>query len=433
MSSVDSQAAVPRTFVGFLRSLGPGVVIVLTWLGAGDIVQTGVAGGDYGYALMWIIVIAVLMRALFVSLIAKYQLCNERREGVLDGLARLHPWYAPGLTLLALLMSHVYGAYFLAGLGEVCTNLTGWGQNWHWALFWALVALTLVFRPVYGHVEWIFKGLLVLLSVSLLGTAAWVGPSPSGILEGIFALEMPAQQGRFDALLLASAMIGAMGGSLANLLYPYFLEQKGWNGPQYRRVQTYDFALAVIVMTVLNLAVWTLGAELLHSRGGTIDDVEDLARLLALVLGAGGRVLFYLGVFAALFTSLVGTAMGLAYMASHGYLRFRHGADPIATDYRTHPMYRIAVVWALLSPVVWSLPGMPDFITLTLIANSAQVVLIPMLVGGLWWLTASSTYIGPRYRNRPWENAVMLLLLLLGLVAAYGAVQSVAEQVQKML
>ncbi len=90
---MEKPPPIPRTFGEYVRSFGPGIVIVLTWLGAGDIVETGVAGGNYGYALMWIIVVALLVRFLFVSLIAKYQLCNERGEGVLDGLARLHPWY----------------------------------------------------------------------------------------------------------------------------------------------------------------------------------------------------------------------------------------------------------------------------------------------------------------------------------------------------
>ena len=77
----------PRSFFEYLRSFGPGIVVVLTWLGAGDIVDMGVAGGNYGYSLMWILVLAIAMRFLFVSLIAKYQLCNHHGEGVLDGLA----------------------------------------------------------------------------------------------------------------------------------------------------------------------------------------------------------------------------------------------------------------------------------------------------------------------------------------------------------
>ena len=93
--TLSEQAPIPRTFLQYLRSTGPGLVVVLTWLGAGDIVDMGVAGGNYGYALMWVLVLAVVMRFLFVSLIAKYQLCNQRGERVLDGLTRLHPWYAP--------------------------------------------------------------------------------------------------------------------------------------------------------------------------------------------------------------------------------------------------------------------------------------------------------------------------------------------------
>ena len=76
-NDVVQPPSVPDTFWQYVRSFGPGIIIVLTWLGAGDIVEVGVAGGNYGYALMWVVVVAVVMRFLFVSLIAKYQLCNE--------------------------------------------------------------------------------------------------------------------------------------------------------------------------------------------------------------------------------------------------------------------------------------------------------------------------------------------------------------------
>ena len=39
---------------------------------------------------------------------------------------------------------------------------------------------------------------------------------------------------------------------------------------------------------------------------------------------------------------------------------------------------------------------MPGFVALTLAANSAQVVLLPLLAGGLWWITASERLIGRR-------------------------------------
>ena len=71
----------------------------------------GAAGANYGYSLLWVFVVAVVFRFVFVSLIARYQLCNQHGEGVLDGLARLHPLYAPVLLVAAVVMGHVYGSY----------------------------------------------------------------------------------------------------------------------------------------------------------------------------------------------------------------------------------------------------------------------------------------------------------------------------------
>jgi hypothetical protein len=177
-----------------------------------------------------------------------------------------------------------------------------------------------------------------------------VGFNPQGLLQGLYRLEVPEQQGRFNPLLVAGAMIGAVGGSVMNLVYPYFLDAKGWKGPQYRRV----------------------------------------------------------------------------YLGSHAWLRWKAGAGPIEMDYRFHPMYRFIVVWSLLPPLVWTLPGMPDFVTLTLVVNSGQVVLLPLLAGGLWWITASARFIGEEHRNRWWENALLGVLFVLALYGAVNAFRSIA-------
>jgi Mn2+/Fe2+ NRAMP family transporter len=419
-----ASAPVPRTFGEYLRSFGPGIVIVLTWLGAGDVVDMAVAGSNYGYALMWVLVLAVFMRYVMVSAIARYQLCNPHGEGVLDGLARLHPLYAPVLFVAAVVMGHVYESYMTVGAGEVCRNLFGFGQTWQWALACNLAALLLVFRPAYRLLERVFKVFLAALSVSFIGTALWVGVDAAGFAAGLVRIDMPGQHGRFDPVLVAVAMIGAVGGSLMNLAYPYFLEAKGWRSPEYRKVQRYDLLLAVTAMILLNLAVWTLGAELLHPDRH-VSDLDDLPALLSTVLGRGGRWLFYLGIFAAVYTSVIGHATGLAQLGTHAWLRWRAGRAPITAAYASHPLYRALVLWCLGPPLVWTLPGMPDFVTLTLAANSAQVVLLPMLAGGVWWVTSSARCIGRQYRNRWWEHATMAVLFVLAIYGAASSVRSI--------
>lgn len=435
-ASVDANARtpaappVPRSFGQYLRSFGPGIVIVLTWLGAGDVVDMGIAGANYGYSLMWVLVAALLFRFVFVSLIARYQLCNQHGEGVLDGLTRLHRWYGPGVFAATILMGHVYGAYMTVGIGEVCRNVAGFGQVWQWAVLCNAVALVLVFQPAYKRLEWVFLFFLAVLSVSFLGCALAVGFDAAELVRGLARVEMPGQRGDFNPLLVAGAMIGAVGGSLMNLVYPYFLEAKGWRGVQYLKVQRYDLLLGIFVMILLNLAVWILGAELLFPDK-QVKSLDDLPQLLTSVLGRGGGVLFYAGIFAAVYTSIIGHAAGLGALGSHAWLRSHAATRHVVMDYRLHPMYRIIVVICLVTPMLWTLPGMPDFVTLTLVANSAQVVFLPFLAGGLWWITARAAYIGEAHKNRWWENAIMVLLFALAVWGAWNSAKAVLQFVSR--
>jgi len=421
---------IPQTFFEYLRSFGPGLVVVLTWLGAGDIVEMATAGADFGYSLMWVLVLAVGMRWVMVSVIARYHLCNPRGEHLLDGLFRLHPAYAPLLLLATVLLGHLYGAYMTRGIGEACRNATGVGSIMGWAIAWSGVALLLVFRPAFQRIELLFKILLILLSIAFLGTALMVGPSPSGIASGLVSWTMPEQAGQYAPLLVAMGMIGAVGGSLMNLVYPYFLDSKGWRGPGFRKLQFYDFLLAMAVMLVLDLSIWTLAAETLHPVGGTVDTMDDLPWLLGTRLGRMGELVFYTGIFAAVFTSLVGHALGLGMLASHSWMRI---CDPKAnlagTDFRRTRLYQAVATWCLISPIIWTLPGMPDFVALTLVVNALQVVLLPLIAGGLWVLSSRAADIGAEYRNRWWEHAVLGLLLVLAVFGAWGAITSTYDTV----
>ena len=76
---------------------------------------------------------------------------------------------------------------------------------------------------------------------------------------------------------------------------------------------------------------------------------------------------------------------------------------------------------------------MPGFVALTLAANSAQVILLPLLAGGLWWITASSRLIGPQYRNRWWENLVMGALFSLALYFAFQALVTLVTQMSNVM
>jgi hypothetical protein len=266
---------------------------------------------------------------------------------------------------------------------------------------------------------------LGLLSVSLLSAAALAGPDFGGILRGTIGFQVPARQGSFDPVVVALSLVGAIAGSLANLMYPYFIREKGWTGPEHRRLQIYDLALGVLVLIALDLAVWVVGAEVLHPRGLHPESTQDLAQLLTLTMGRWGGVLIYLGIFAAVASSIVGNALAYSYIATDAYRLWRPGKSEHTPDaYRRHPGFRVMVMWCLFSPLPWILVGQIGFVPLTVMVNAFQVLLLPVLALGMWVLTGSSRFIGPKYRNSPWENAAMACFFGVALLGMAGMLKS---------
>jgi Mn2+/Fe2+ NRAMP family transporter len=210
-------------------------------------------------------------------------------------------------------------------------------------------------------------------------------------------------------------MMGAVGGGLANLMYPYFIAEKGWNRPKHRRLQQFDLIFGILVLIILDLSVWTVGAEILHPKGIRVVNLESLASLLGESFGIIGTRLFYLGAFAALFSSIVGNGAAYGYLISDSFVLMQKKKDEKVRK----RSYRWITVWVTLSPLPWIIFGQSDFVGVTISVNAAQVIIIPFLVFGIWMITSGVNYIGKEHRNNHWENIFIGFMMLLGCGAAY--------------
>lgn len=429
MKKKTSNTKIPKNFVQYIKSMGPGIIVALTWLGAGDLVDSAVAGANYGYTLMWAIFIALFIRFIFVSTIAKYQLCNQHKETILSGFKRIHPILPHIIIIIAIFFGHFYCSYMIKGLGKASYNLTGFLSAFIWSSIWVIFAAILIFKGKYNRIEFIFYIFLFVLTTSLITVSIMSGPNPNKIITGVFLFDIPKKNGSFTALLVIISLIGAIGGSIANLLYPYFIQQKGWNSFKYRKVQLYDLALGSIVLVIINLSIWTIGAELLFPKGLIISNLDDLANILTISIGKIGIPIFYMGVLATLFSSLVGLSIGFGYLVTDAVLVIKSKKYNKAQEMNVSnsKLYHLVAAWCLFSPLIWSLPGMPSFITLTIVANAAAVVFLPLLCGSLWYLTSSKKLIGNEFKNNIFENLVLFLLFILSLWGSYQAIISIQK------
>ena len=420
---------VPHNFWQYLRSMGPGIIVALTWLGAGDLVDSAIAGGSYGYALMWAMAIALFVRFIFVSIIAKYQLCNQHNESLMSGLKRLHISLPIFIGVVALFFGHFYGSYMVKGVGESSEKLFGFGAAWMWSIFWVTIAAIIIFKGALKRIEIIFYIFLILLSSSLIGVAIWTGPDPISATKGILMFDIPETSGSFGSLLVITSLIGAVGGSIANLLYPYFIQQKGWNRPKFRKVQLYDLAFGTIILVVINMSIWTIGAELLFPKNISINNLDDLGLLLTLTIGKYGEPIFFIGVFAALYSSVIGNAVGFGFLITDTVqvIKSNHTIKSEPLNVSQSKIYRFVIIWCLFSPLIWSIPNMPSFITLTLVANASAVIVLPILCGSLWYITSSKFFIGSKYKNGTLEHLTLIILFILSIWGSYQAIFVIKE------
>ena len=174
-----------------------------------------------------------------------------------------------------MLLGIVYHCFLFLGAGTALYYLFGqFGGDWG-IFMWAVVVLgAVVFmasRPnEYKWLEVVANCAMATLVVIFLWALIGSGIDLGAFINGL-TFSMPEDRGAYGAWLVVVAIIGAVGGSVANLMYPYFVVDKGWRGPKYRKLQVYDLLFGVSTLIVLNIAIWIVAAEIMRGRGATIE------------------------------------------------------------------------------------------------------------------------------------------------------------------
>lgn len=442
MSSVDrttnkvqQQIAVPpSTLRGYLRSVGPGLVVTMSWLGAGDLVDSSVSGVNYGYSLIWVLVLALVSRYFFTLAIAKYGLCNSVNDpSVISGLA--HVWrHLPAIVgVLAFISGFILQTYMALAVGTALFHLTGGigGDTWGifiWTAVTVLITGLLLFRRSrYRALEILARVTVAVLVIAFLTSAIFSRPDAGEFASGL-AFQLPENQGMFSSLLVAAAIIGAVGGSAGNLMYPEFIREKGWNGPAFLRLQRVDLLVGVLAVIVVNLAVWIVGAEIARSRGMQVEGITDLAAVMQAAVGPVGPWIFWIGLFFVAFSSFPAYATGYTQILFRGLYESLPARRQRYGEGSRDPLFNwLQIGVMVVIPLAFALPGLPDVLVLTVAGSSTAAILAPVIIVGTLVLTNNKRLMLPGYTNRWWTNVVLCAIGAVGLWASYGAVKGIIE------
>ncbi|MFV0405756.1 MAG: hypothetical protein ACK5LN_02865 [Propioniciclava sp.] len=131
-----------------ITAVGPGLVLAMTFLGTGDMVSSSVSGAEYGYALMWTLVLALLARTFIISSIAKYTLMNRHGDTqILEGFGHVARWLPGLMAVVVLIAGFVTQATFLKACAIGLYNMTGGAWGGDWGTF--ICAVLVMFGTIY--------------------------------------------------------------------------------------------------------------------------------------------------------------------------------------------------------------------------------------------------------------------------------------------
>lgn len=314
--------SIPRRVPG-LALLGPAFIASVAYVDPGNVATNVSAGAQFGFLLVWVVVLANLMAMLVQYLAAKLGLVSGRSLSEhlgerLSTRARWAYWLQAEAVVIATDLAEVVG-------GAVALRLLFGLPLWAGAVLTAVLSLVLLaIGDRFGQavLERVVIGFLVVIAVGFTAGLFARPPDPAALFEGV----LPSFAGH-ESLLLASGIIGAT--VMPHAIYLHSgLTPRRYTALAGRvsthrllRVTRVDVVVALAFAGVLNLSLLVVAATSLQGHAGS-DTLEGVYRLVREHVGTGVASLLAIALLGSgLVSTSVGAAAGSEIM--HGLVRRR--------------------------------------------------------------------------------------------------------------
>jgi len=432
------QTEAPRKRAGLLRGFGPGLVLAMTFLGTGDLISSSVSGANYGYALMWTLIVALGARYCMISAIAKYKLQNRFGDrSLMAGYQRLWSGFPRFFAAMMLVYGIIVQAAFLragtVGLYELAGRRGGeWGHFWWGLPIVAVTAIVLTRGSAFRFLEWSARLASIVIIGSFVFALVRIGHVDFAALARGLTFEVPPDNGPFDALFIAVATIGTIGGSAANLLYPYFMAERGWHGPEHRREQQFDLRTGMLPLLIINLLIWIVAAETVRDSGITVSSEAGLAAMMERAVGPAGPSLLWIAFALKAVTSFPAQAHGFARMMFDGLHLGSKRCEGFARVQDDPWFNRVMIVFLIVTPLLITVPGAPDLVHISIFGTSVVTALtLPPILLGVLLLTSSRRYMLDAHVNRWWEKLILCVIAAIGIWSLYAILDGLADAIAR--
>jgi manganese transport protein len=318
----DTLAGRGQRFSAFLF-VGPAVIASIAYMDPGNFATNIQAGARYGYALLWVVVVANAIAMLFQALSAKLGIVTRRnlaevcREELPKPLVYAL-WAVSELAAMATDLAEFIGGAvglslllhipMMVGMGIVAVLTLGILHMERWGFrpievligaFVATIGLCYLVEVLIAPVDW--------------GQAAW----------GIVAPSLPDGA----ALTISVGIIGATVMPHAIFLHSGLASARGSarNDKERRMLLGFSNLEVIVALTaagLVNIAMVIMAASAFHAGHSDVAEIGSAYTTLTPILGAGASAVFLTSLLASgVSSSAVGTMAG--QMVMQGFVGFR--------------------------------------------------------------------------------------------------------------
>lgn len=277
-----------------LKAIGPGLLWAGAAIGVSHIVQSTTAGASFGFELVWIIIIANILKYPFFEFAPRY--AASTGETLIDGYSRLGKW---AVSLYAIIT--ISTMFFLMTAVTVVT--AGLFKNifnselsivW-WSVIIIVVLTGIIILKKYSIIDSIVKFIIVLLAISVIIAVISAfnrgyNPNPEFLNHFSFTNDTNI----IFLLALVGWMPTAIDVSVWHSVWTIAKKKESGYSPSLKE-SLLDFNIGYIGTVILSLAFLSLGAIIMYGTGETFSSsgvkfAEQLLNLFTETLGNGAYI-----------------------------------------------------------------------------------------------------------------------------------------------
>lgn len=292
----------------FLRKIGPGLLFAGAAIGVSHLVQSTRAGADFGYGLLWALLLAHLFKYPFFQYAPRYAMATG--ESLLDGYKKM----GKGILILYFILTFatmftIQTAVTIVTAG-IATRLFGFTDNVAlWSIIITLSCFVILLVGKYKLLDRLMKIIIITLTLSTIITVAMAVGNTTETLS----LRQVLPENALEIGFLI-AFMGWMPAPLdISIWHSLWTLEKKKTTPQYTvKHAVLDFNIGFLSTIVLGVLFLSLGALVMHNSGEVFSNNASvfsgqLIQLYTKNLGTSAYIIIAIAAFTTMFSTTITT------------------------------------------------------------------------------------------------------------------------------